>query len=145
MVRDWAFGNYAIGLSERYVRHSAKLLADKDKDFHFLSAVKNLGEGLVLVKCIGMKSRYKSGEGRTVYVLFHDNQIEDTYCNCGSGARTIGGCAHGIAFLRIIRKQKAGELNKHVQIKSDSVFDSLTIPNFEDDVITESDTEMYDE
>lgn len=141
MVRQWAFGDYAIGLSERYVRHSAKALAEDDKEFRFLGAVKDLGDGVQLVKVVGMKSRFKSGEGRTIYILFDHGKIEDTLCNCGSGARTIGGCAHGIAFLRLIKKQQSGELHKHIELKSDSVFDSLTIPNFEDDEATESDLE----
>lgn len=145
MIREWSFGDYAIGLSERYVRHSAKALAEKDKDFHFLAAAKDLGDDLLLVKVVGMKSRFKNSEGRTVYVLFCCGAIEDTLCNCGSGKRTVGGCAHGVAFLRIIKKQKAGELDKYVALKSDSVFDTLTIPDFVDDHVTESDNEMDDE
>ena len=141
MVRQWAFGDYAIGLSERYVRHSAKELEKGESDFRFLAAVKQFAPGLYLVKVIGMKSRFKRGEGRTVHILFDDGEIEDTLCNCGSGKRTIGGCAHGIAFLRLIMKQQAGKLNEYVKLKSDEIFDSLTIPNFEDDEVTESDVE----
>ena len=92
-----------------------------------------------------MKSRFRNGIGRTVYILFSNGKIVDTLCNCGSGKRTIGGCAHGIAFLRIIKKQQQKELYKLVELKSDFIFDTLTIPSFEDDEVTESDAEIYED
>ena len=125
---------------ERDVRHSYRLLEERDSDFCFYQNTVKLPHGTILVKVSGMKSRFKAGVGRTVFVLFKDGGIEDTLCSCESGKRTIGGCAHGVAFLRLIMKQQKGSDGKFFSLKSDSAFDSLTIPDFED-VESDSDSE----
>lgn len=130
MIRKFAFGDYAIGLSERYVRHSQKLLDENDRDFRFLQCTQRLRDDMVLVKVMGMKSRFKSSVARTVHVLFRQQGIEDTLCTCESGRRTIGGCAHGIAVLRMILRQQQGKTDT-LYLKSDRAYDSLTIPDFD--------------
>lgn len=143
MIRKFSFGDYAIGLSERYVRHSQKLLDKDDKDFRFLQNSKKLSNGMILIQVKGMKSRFRSGVGRTVFVLFKNGEIEDTLCNCESGQRTIGGCAHGIALLRMIKRQQDGTSGQLYSSKSDKIYDSLTIPNFTDVEYDSDEDEEY--
>ena len=144
MIRKFAFGNYAIGLSERYVRYSQKLLDDNDREFRFLQCTEKLRGDMILVKLIGMKSRYRSGVGRTVYVLFRLGEIEDTPCNCESGRRTIGGCAHGLALLRLISRQQTGDTST-TYLKSDKQYDSLTTPEFDWEGVESEDDYDYGE
>ena len=98
---------------------------------------------MILIQVKGMKSRFRSGVGRTVFVLFKNGEIEDTLCNCESGQRTIGGCAHGIALLRMIKRQQDGTSGQLYSSKSDKIYDSLTIPNFTDVEYDSDEDEEY--
>lgn len=62
-----------------------------------------------MIEASGIRSRFRTGVGRRVKILFEDGRIEDTMCSCPGGYRTIGGCAHSIAVLRLISELQSGQ------------------------------------
>eukprot|EP00479_Gromia_sphaerica_P010784 TRINITY_DN5079_c0_g1_i1.p1 TRINITY_DN5079_c0_g1~~TRINITY_DN5079_c0_g1_i1.p1 ORF type:complete len:133 (-),score=4.48 TRINITY_DN5079_c0_g1_i1:155-553(-) len=124
IIRKFSFGDYSIVLSERYVRHFHTSLEQNDKIFRFLQNSRKLLGCAVLVQVRGMKSRFRSGVGRIVFVLFKKGQIEDTLCNWVSGKRATSSCAHGIAVLGLIKKEQEGTIGEFYSMKSGTAYDS---------------------
>lgn len=67
-----------------------------------------LTPGWYMLGAVGILSRFRSGVGRRVTVLFEDGRIENTWCSCVGGFLTIGRCAHSIAVLRFISELPSG-------------------------------------
>lgn len=61
-----------------------------------------------MIEAVVIRSRFRSDVGRRVKVLFEDGRIKDTWCSCPGGFRTIRGCAHSIAVLRLISELQSG-------------------------------------
>ena len=106
-IRRYATGTYAIWLSLRYLVYARTLKRD------IVVRKANIRNG-VLLKVSGLKSRFRSGKQRTVFLFYtrqrkkNDLLLTDTLCNCDGGQRVIGGCAHSVAVLRFLFEQKTG-------------------------------------
>ena len=103
-LRTYAFGDYAMFLSHRYVvqarghRNFLKVLQCVDNPLLF--HIRNF------------QSRFSSQKPRIIYLLFEqsgeDTCLCDTLCNCPAGARTLGGCAHAVAAVRYAHECHTG-------------------------------------
>lgn len=108
-IRRYATGSYAIWLSLRYLVYARTLKRD------VVIRKANIRRGLLL-KISGLKSRFRSGKQRTVFLHYTKKgvngslRLTDTLCNCDGGRRVIGGCAHSVAILRYLFEQKTDTL-----------------------------------
>lgn len=93
---QWNLGDYGLKLADKYITHSSNVKI-------FAHATNSS-----IVKVTGMTSRFSSLKNKkkyTVLVQFPQNKSKNNmfvYCNCKNGARTIGGCSHGIAVLKFL-------------------------------------------
>ena len=126
-IRRYATGVYAIWLSMRYLVYARTLKRD------IVVRRASIRSG-VLLKISGLKSRFRSGKQRTVFLHYTKGsgargklRLTDTLCNCDGGQRVIGGCAHSVAILRHLFEQKSGECDPITTKSEDELLQSFKI------------------
>lgn len=94
-IRKWSTSDYSCRLAKKYIRFAR----DHKRRCEFRLCTSRLPKSqCILLKFWGLKSRLSSAKVREVYLLWHNGDLRDTYCNCDGGLRSTG-CAHAIATL----------------------------------------------
>ena len=127
-IRSLTLGVYQIKQAKSYAYEHL----DKEGDYSY--SVSKISQGLIRAQ---LQSRHVSSKQYFVYIQYDDlsegcNKIKEWYCQCRTGARTVGMCAHIASVIWYLGYGRHTDLKSRIDF-GNYIDDAADIPETDSD------------